>query len=471
MSDELNSLPAEMTTQKPLRPRPKLHLALAQLTGSPYNPYAPPPTSGSFLSPFHTPTTTPLATTSYSPFESDQSGAPSPSAGPMNFTPRQRHKYRHYGRAFSRKVKRILTRPATWYLVLIMVMMVWWVNGGSQGLAAVKLGAAGYSRHFFQNAATQGLQFYVGRWTATPNQLRKDGTFPGVYFDICVTNTTSVFLSLKNAPEKPEDTAKAADTSTTVPFNGHISFRPESANAKPAPPISLIYRTDRDDFRLHVNASGHVTIRSGSLNREDTHNIRVIAPMTDDRGKGIVQLEGIWLSKGGRFKWVDRIVRPHDDDEDLLRAESDKVGEKHRKGLSQLLKGKSQDPLLESPQDESKDQALMNFRDRKKLVEIITDNPGSFTRRTEGKYTKGQYSLLDGVKGWEYLLGEMFHVDHVAIGVDGMCLIQDCVGGHGQPNGIGDVFFRGLITERSTVALPAHLTSSAPGSSIVASQI
>ena len=251
-----------------------------------------------------------------------------------------------------------------------------------------------------------------------------------------------MFLSLKNAPEKPGDAAKATDTSTAVPYNGHISFRPESANAKPALPISLIYRTDRDDFRLHVNASGLVTIRSGTLKREDTHNIRVIATMTDDRGKGVFQLEGIWLSKGGRFNWVDRVVRPHDDDEDLLRAESDKVGEQHRKGLSQLLKGKSQDPLLEEPQEESKDQALLNFRDRKKLVEIITDNPGSFTRRTEGKYTKGQYSLLDGVKGWEYLLGEMFHVDHVAIGVDGMCLIQDCVGGHGQPNGIGDVFFR-----------------------------
>ena len=159
-SVESNSMSKEMTSQKPLRARPNLHLALAQHTGSPYNPHAPAPTRGSFLSPFQTPTTTPLATTSNSPFESDKSGAPSPSGRSMNFTPRQRHKYRHYGRVFSRKVKRILTRPATWYLVLVMVMMAWWVNGGSQGLDAVKLGAAGYGRHFFQNAATQGLQFF-----------------------------------------------------------------------------------------------------------------------------------------------------------------------------------------------------------------------------------------------------------------------------------------------------------------------
>ena len=54
----------------------------------------------------------------------------------------------------------------------------------------------------------------------------------------------------------------------------------------------------------------------------------------------------------------------------------------------------------------------------------------------------GADGLLAGVMRWEYLLGEMFGVDHVTIGVDGMCLIQDCVGGTGNPSGMGDIFFR-----------------------------
>ena len=69
----------------------------------------------------------------------------------------------------------------------------------------VRVGAADFGRDLFQEQRTQGLQFfpatnpkihvssfirpldrenaedyeYVGRWTATPNRLRRDGTFPG----------------------------------------------------------------------------------------------------------------------------------------------------------------------------------------------------------------------------------------------------------------------------------------------------
>jgi hypothetical protein len=44
--------------------------------------------------------------------------------------------------------------------------------------------------------------------------------------------------------------------------------------------------------------------------------------------------------------------------------------------------------------------------------------------------------------GWEYLLGEMFGSDHVTIGMYGMCLIQNCIGGAGSPIGLADVFFQ-----------------------------
>ena len=88
------------------------------------------------------------------------------------------------------------------------------------------------------------------------------------------------------------------------------------------------------------------------------------------------------------------------------------------------------------------DEIPIEIQERKKILEVITDSPGSLSGRQRGRRTGGADGLLAGVMGWEYLLGEMFAADHVGIGVDGMCLTQNCVGGTGQPAGMGDVFFR-----------------------------
>ena len=128
-------------------------------------------------------------------------------------------------------------------------------------------------------------------------------------------------------------------------------------------------------------------------------------------------------------------------DEGWLRAEDDRIGEKHRDGLLEIEKvrgEKGNQPLSSDEYDEF----LNSEQKRKKIVEIVTDSPGSFTRKQQGKSGGGADGLMSGVMGWEYLLGEMFGADHVAIGVDGMCLTQDCIGGTGAPAGLGDVFFR-----------------------------
>lgn len=85
---------------------------------------------------------------------------------------------------------------------------------------------------------------------------------------------------------------------------------------------------------------------------------------------------------------------------------------------------------------------MLANRERRKVLEVVTDSPGSFTRKQRSQRSGGADGLLAGVMGWEYLLGEMFGADHVGIGVDGMCLTQDCIGGTGSPAGMGDVFFR-----------------------------
>jgi hypothetical protein len=82
----------------------------------------------------------------------------------------------------------------------------------------------------------------------------------------------------------------------------------------------------------------------------------------------------------------------------------------------------------------------------RKMLEIVTDMPGSMSGRNIPKNLAVTRGILGGVMGWDYFLGEMFGADHVTIGMDGMCLIQDCIGGRGSPAGLADVFFQRFPT-------------------------
>lgn len=223
----------------------------------------------------------------------------------------------------------------------------------------------------------------------------------------------------------------------------HVPFRPVSSKGKPAPPVSLLARIDQEEYILLPNASALVSICNNYLNIEDEHRIRIVAPMTDDHGQGIIQLEGLWLSKGGKLLRVDgSLLSEEYENEDSFSAENEQVGEKHRAGLQGLLSTfKNHDIELEKSNGEQ-DETSSTGQPRKKIIEIVTDSPGSLFGRRRGNRTGGADGLLAGVMSWEYLLGDMFGADHVGIDLDGMCLIQNCIGGFGQPSGIGDVFFR-----------------------------
>lgn len=149
-----------MAAHRPLRARPNLHLTLTQQTGSPRNLKAVGPASSRFNSPFSTPTASPLATATYSPYESAKLKAPSPYGSAMHFTPRQKHKYRRYCRAALLTIKRMLLTRTTWLLLILILTMIWWFNGGSEGLSDVKLGASGFGRDLFQDGVTQNMQFF-----------------------------------------------------------------------------------------------------------------------------------------------------------------------------------------------------------------------------------------------------------------------------------------------------------------------
>lgn len=166
--------------------------------------------------------------------------------------------------------------------------------------------------------------------------------------------------------------------------------------------------------------------------------------MTDNHGEGIVQLEGLWLDKGGKLLRVKGSQNENDIEEDeYFQDENESIGKKHRIALSRLWHKESTDTSEGSVEDsrrEAEDENPLMGR-RKQVLEIITDAPGFPRQQTLAGRGKGT-NLLDGVRGWEFLLGEMIEVDHVCLGVHGMCLTRDCVGGTGQPTGMGDVFFR-----------------------------
>ena len=286
----------------------------------------------------------------------------------------------------------------------------------------------------------------MGRWTSTPNRLRMDGAFSGVYFDLIVANTTTVLISIRNTQiATPSTKISATDTQPPNARRSvnptHVVFHPSAELETPAASISLIALVDQEEYVLFPNATGLVCIRS-DLDAHRTHGIRVIAPMIDDDGSGLLQLQGIWLSRYGHLEQVEGTWSDPSYQDPGSDAESIEIGKDHRLGLDAFQKAGGQ----LSPAQKDDVTSIMNAsaieRTRRKLLEVITDSPGSLSGRDKDKHAKGAHTLLAGVSGWDYLLGEMFEADHVSIGLDGMCLTQDCIGGNGSPAGIGDVFFR-----------------------------
>lgn len=137
------------TTPTPFRNRPNLHLSLSQFSGSPRN-------SG-HATPL--PLSTPLATTTYSPFRSAGLNPPTRYGGPMQFTPR--HERRRYYETYSwYRFKRLLNSKPLWFLLSLVVLTLWWFHGGRDELNLVKLDANRLGEELFPEGTTKDLQFF-----------------------------------------------------------------------------------------------------------------------------------------------------------------------------------------------------------------------------------------------------------------------------------------------------------------------
>lgn len=263
-------------------------------------------------------------------------------------------------------------------------------------------------------------------------------------------NTTTLFLSLHNVPWeslKPEVNAYTSTTSRSMlrPSALHVPLRPMTLQEKPSHPISLLARVDQEEYIALPNASALVSVCNNDLNRNDEHRIRIVAPMADNHGRGVLELEGLWLSAGGGLSRVEgSLLSKEYENEDDFSAENEQVGEKHRLGLYDLLENEHTKDEQEID-DRATQESANHTRPRRRILEVVTDSPGFIIGKHKSSTTGGADDLLAGVMGWEYLLGEIFGADHIGISVDGMCLTQECIGGVGQSAGIGDTIFRGLV--------------------------
>ncbi|KAI9654287.1 MAG: hypothetical protein M1831_005452 [Alyxoria varia] len=355
------------------------------------------------------------------------------------------------------RLKRLLSRPLPWILALVFVAFTWWGAGATQG---VRPHVQQRLRNIFPSEYTKDLQFipasnpkihFVGRWTKAPNHLRTEGAFPGIYFDLNITNTSTLLLSLQNSK------AQTTQPTNLLTSKGNVqqSARPTAQYSQysfhdaayrlrvSAPPVSLLALVDDEEYVVFPNASSLVPIRMKDLNPQMHHTVRVVAPMNDKEEQDVVQFEGLWLDKGGQLSLVEGSAAENGAAaEENFDPDGPEIGKSHRLGLSKLLNTFNSDQIQKSEPEPSEEGRRVEYKNRKKLIEIVTDIPSHLTNVRETSRIGGADGLLSGVMGWEYLLGEMFSVDHVCIGVEGMCLVHDCIGGTGEPSGMADVFFR-----------------------------
>lgn len=141
-----------MTQTPPLGGRSKLHVPLAQLTGSPGHLTK----SANSFSAFSLPGTQ----TTYSPFRSAGLEPPTRYVRSMQFTPRRTTRSRDYGKYARFRFGYLFSSRPLWFLLLLGALMIWWFNGGRDEMDLVRDGAAGLKREFFAEGRTRGMQFF-----------------------------------------------------------------------------------------------------------------------------------------------------------------------------------------------------------------------------------------------------------------------------------------------------------------------
>ncbi|KAA8569098.1 hypothetical protein EYC84_000768 [Monilinia fructicola] len=235
-----------------------------------------------------------------------------------------------------------------------------------------------------------------------------------IYLDIAFNGSSTIIISLHNSDQRAHEKHTILQNNATK-----LTFSSSLENFS-AEPISLLAQVDDEEYVILPNATSLVALRTKDLDPQSHHIIRIIAPMVGRDTVETFQFLGIWIDEAGQL-----IPVPSPMSTRSPQLSSKEITSEYFNGLRN-----------ETPQKDIS---------RRKMLEIVTDLPGSMTGRDRRKHRIAPNvanGILGGVMGWEYLTGEMFGSDHVTIGMDGMCLVQDCIGGRGSPAGLADVFFQ-----------------------------
>lgn len=140
-----------MAQTPPFRSRPRLHIELAKLTGSPGYPGQSNPTNSSL--------STPRNVTIYSPFRSAGIKPPAPHEEPIQFAQGRSLRPGHYFKYSWCRLKRLALSRILWLILAIGMSLLWWFSGGRDELDLVKLGSNRLSHDLFQEERTRNLHF------------------------------------------------------------------------------------------------------------------------------------------------------------------------------------------------------------------------------------------------------------------------------------------------------------------------
>ena len=172
-----------MSHPPPLRSRPNLKLGLTKLTGSPRHSNHSSPPGDPLFNPYPSPEDTPLAKTPYTPFSSAGLRAPHPIR--VHGFVSTRYGSRHWYESYTwYQTKRIFASKPILLFIMVIALILWWFNGGSDELDVVKLGAAGFGREYLHERKMYEYQFYP----ATNPKIRVSLS---MIFHLCLLTVTS----------------------------------------------------------------------------------------------------------------------------------------------------------------------------------------------------------------------------------------------------------------------------------------
>ncbi|RDW79949.1 hypothetical protein BP6252_04587 [Coleophoma cylindrospora] len=190
---------------------------------------------------------------------------------------------------------------------------------------------------------------------SVPVQDRAMLTSSRVYFDFVVNGSKTILISLHNTK------SQSSEFLAEKPLPEFL--RPSNTTSTSAP-VSILARVGDEDYLVFPEASSITDIRR-NLDVTSRQDIRIVAPMNG--GFETLELDGLWIDE-----------------------------------KSQIL-----------PQSQTQTGNGGEHPRQRKILEIVTDLSGASTAR-QADTKKTAQALLRGVRGWEYLLGEMFGADHTS---------------------------------------------------------